>query len=755
MPARHLGLIWKFPHIYGSFAAAACTNVTCPELRLRNKPQHIALAAPYFAPYCASHRKVERQQDQTASLRNFTMFRSNNSLRRWLAVTTAFSMAAQLALPAGALADVPAPPARVGQLEGLTGDVSFNAGGSGGWAAAVANYPVAQGDSLYTQDGAQAAISIDSSTLTLAADTELQITGLGELSAAATESQGELFLAINYLQPGQNYTITTPRGTVNIVQNGQYDIQAGDSNTPTVITVFQGAATLTAPGATLQIAANQSGVLSGSDQTVAQLGQPEPDAFAEAMLRQNAPPPPAYAPPVVQQMSGTAELSSYGSWNQNPQYGAVWYPQVEAGWAPYRQGHWVDVQPWGWTWVESEPWGFAPFHYGRWIHVDDRWGWAPAPAYDGGGGYGPDYRPVYAPAVVSFFGLAVAAGITAAALSGGSVGWVPLAPDEPYYPSYRCPPDYVRRINIVNVRNINVVNIHNTTNNYYGGGAQAHFANRDAATYIPADSMRRGDPVARYGHPVPEAAFASARPIDAGFGQHPAGEPGMRLPPAGVPLARLHPGFAPRPSDFAERHNIPPAVISHEQAVHFAGPQAASFHPPEMGPHAMAPGMPDHPGVPDHMDHMAPNGGMMPENRPAMSMNPGFHPPPAPPMHHESMAPLPPAQNFRPATENQPFHPMQQAKPMPEVHYGQPQEFHPQAQTRPMEQPRPEQQEFHPQPQQYHPQPQQFHPEAQQFHPEAQQFHPQAPRPEQPRADAPRPQAPRPEGGPGHEDKKN
>ena len=58
---------------------------------------------------------------------------------------------------------------------------------------------------------------------------------------------------------------------------------------------------------------------------------------------------------------------------------AVWYPNVYPGWAPYREGHWAWVEPWGWTWVDDAPWGFAPFHYGRWVNVGGRWGWVPGP----------------------------------------------------------------------------------------------------------------------------------------------------------------------------------------------------------------------------------------------------------------------------------------------------------------------------------------------------------------------------------------
>jgi hypothetical protein len=47
-------------------------------------------------------------------------------------------------------------------------------------------------------------------------------------------------------------------------------------------------------------------------------------------------------------MTGFEELGAYGSRNTVPDYGAVWYPNsVPADWAPYRDGHWVWIEPWG------------------------------------------------------------------------------------------------------------------------------------------------------------------------------------------------------------------------------------------------------------------------------------------------------------------------------------------------------------------------------------------------------------------------
>jgi hypothetical protein len=463
---------------------------------------------------------------------------------RLLALTTAVGLVMP-ALPAAAQDEAGAPPGRVGQISAITGGVSFNWAGTGGWAAAALNYPVSAGDTLYTQEGAQAAIALDESTVTLNEATELQITGLTDDHLGATESQGEIFLDINDLQPGETYTIATPRGSVTIAQDGKYDIFAGDPNTPTVVSAFYGAATVTAPGASVQVAAGQSAVLSGTDQTTAQLGEADPDEFAQRELSLTMAPLPSYVPQAATDMTGAYELSQYGNWDQDEEYGAIWYPNVGPDWAPYREGYWANVPPWGWTWVDNEPWGFAPFHYGRWIDRGGRWGWIAADR----GGYGPGVRPVYAPAVVSFFGLA--AGLTAAALASHAVGWVPLGPGEAFRPYYHTTAAYDRRINMLNVRNVGQVNFAETHVD------PAHFVNRGGATYITAGAMSHGDPVARYGHPVAPDMLAGARP---------AGAADFRLPPQTMPLAQSRPAPAPHPTAFTDRHNVPPVVVSHAPA---------------------------------------------------------------------------------------------------------------------------------------------------------------------------------------------
>ena len=92
------------------------------------------------------------------------------------------------------------------------------------------------------------------------------------------------------------------------------------------------------------------------------------------------------------------ELSPYGTWINDPEYGYVWRPDVDqADFRPYyTNGRWAMTE-YGNTWVSNYDWGWAPFHYGRWMYNRyNNWVWLPdttwGPAWvdwrSGGGQYG-------------------------------------------------------------------------------------------------------------------------------------------------------------------------------------------------------------------------------------------------------------------------------------------------------------------------------------------------------------------------------
>lgn len=106
------------------------------------------------------------------------------------------------------------------------------------------------------------------------------------------------------------------------------------------------------------------------------------------------------------------ELSPYGDWIEDPNYGFIWVPHVDQSFQPYRtNGNWV-MSTYGNTWISQYNWGWAPFHYGRWF-FSDFYGWAWIPGYEWG------------PAWVNW-------------RSGrGYYGWVPLGPQRQFYRSSR------------------------------------------------------------------------------------------------------------------------------------------------------------------------------------------------------------------------------------------------------------------------------------------------------------------------------
>ncbi|OIR05680.1 hypothetical protein GALL_121150 [mine drainage metagenome] len=80
------------------------------------------------------------------------------------------------------------------------------------------------------------------------------------------------------------------------------------------------------------------------------------------------------------------DLSPYGTWVDDSQYGYVWIPDVAPGFSPYAtNGHWIFTDA-GWTWVSDYPWGWATFHYGRWYN-DGIYGPTWVPDYEWGPGW--------------------------------------------------------------------------------------------------------------------------------------------------------------------------------------------------------------------------------------------------------------------------------------------------------------------------------------------------------------------------------
>jgi hypothetical protein len=197
------------------------------------------------------------------------------------------------------------------------------------------------------------------------------------------------------------------------------------------------------------------------------------------VVQQTPPPPPpapAAPPPAnpdeVSYQTFYDQLSPYGQWIQDPDYGYVWMPDVSPDFKPYAtNGHWVYTDE-GWAWDSDYPWGWAAFHYGRWFFRDG-YGWMWIPGTD------------WAPAWVSWRN------------SDDYYGWAPMEPgisvSMAYSSGYNPPPHYwsfvphqyvaspqINNYYVQETNNSTIINrttvINNTTiinhygNNRYGGG---------------------------------------------------------------------------------------------------------------------------------------------------------------------------------------------------------------------------------------------------------------------------------------------
>lgn len=272
----------------------------------------------------------------------------------------------------------PAPPTRVGRIAAVEGEVRRLDSQTGQWVAALRNSPLLQGDKLAVAPRGSVDLQIGDSALRLAGDTELEATRLDDERVQLALAQGSLALRLGAAELASDFEVDTPEARWQPLREGLYRI---DRREPTSAgSNWRGLLRATTPEITLTVEPGQRLELpAGAGNAQASWSQPLDDSFAAGFLRQ-AEAAGSTPDAVSRQITGVAELARYGNWQQHPQFGWVWSPMGMApNWAPYRDGQWVWMQPWGWTWVDAAPWGFAPFHYGRWFPWGSRWYWAPGP----------------------------------------------------------------------------------------------------------------------------------------------------------------------------------------------------------------------------------------------------------------------------------------------------------------------------------------------------------------------------------------
>jgi hypothetical protein len=353
---------------------------------------------------------------------------------RFVAALLSF-LASALAVPSLAQ-DIPS---RVGRVAYIEGSAAVYMDPEEGWEKAFANSPLTSENSIWTDPGSRAEVRVGGTALRLDEATQLDVARLDEEGLEAFVPRGTVAVRVRHYERGRDLVFDTPHARFSLRADGRYRVDVDPDLEESRITVFSGDARVGSDSGPVRARAGETVRVFGGDNASYVVERAYSVAFDNwARQRDSRWVETRSVRYVSPDMTGYEDLDSYGSWSEEPEYGALWYPtRVASDWAPYRYGRWDYVRPWGWTWVDDSPWGYAPFHYGRWVYVRNRWAWHPGKR---------EARPVWAPALVAWIG---GSNLSVGISSGPSVGWYPLSPWDRYQPWYKASPTYINRVNTV------------------------------------------------------------------------------------------------------------------------------------------------------------------------------------------------------------------------------------------------------------------------------------------------------------------
>ena len=331
------------------------------------------------------------------------------------------SVALLALLPGAALGAGPdktpgAGPIRLVWFTFVQGDVSWRAGDGAVWSPALVHLPLRQGAQIRVAGDGRAEVQFDDGSLLRlgrGAEATLETLYSDEGGEMTELDLPEGVTSLELRGTPSVYQIDTP--FVSVKSEGPAKVRVGvDSSV--AIAVRLGDAAVEGGGAKITLHSGDYLNVPDKSSPVDVSLLPDEDSwdrFSDDRDRQLADAESAaHLPPDLARVAGN--LDAYGTWHNDPRYGAVWCPrETDANWRPYLHGQWVWTEPFGWTWMSAEAWGWAPYHYGTWVREPYGWAWVPGPA-----------QQYWCPAVVGF------------SEGDGEVAWVPLAPGEVHYPVY-------------------------------------------------------------------------------------------------------------------------------------------------------------------------------------------------------------------------------------------------------------------------------------------------------------------------------
>ena len=335
--------------------------------------------------------------------------------------------------------------ARVERVNGQVGlQRGLNSKGTDAqWTEITPNTPISVGDRIYAHHDSRTSLAFTGRNFArLEPDSSLDVLSLSPRYTQLALRDGSAIFNLYDMPTDGLFEVATPLGAVDLEQPGLYQIGLLPDGSAQV-SVLSGLAQIVGLAGSGQISKGEMLTLAGQTAANYVLSRISPDYAGNLLDNYYAYQygniydgryrdynaylsDPYYYDPynryasyryVDNTIPGVWTLDQYGDWVNLNDYGYVWQPRVETNWTPYQQGYWTMDDPYGLTWVSDEPWGYAPYHYGRWANVSNQWYWVPDRV---------NTQPTYSPALVAFIPLT----------QTNEIGWVPLAPNDPYVPTY-------------------------------------------------------------------------------------------------------------------------------------------------------------------------------------------------------------------------------------------------------------------------------------------------------------------------------
>ena len=354
------------------------------------------------------------------------MARRNIKLSIAIMALLAGGVLAQNEVPVPQPVDDGGPGRGVARLSLINGDVSVRRGDAGELVAGAMNAPVMVGDAIMTGQQSRAEVQFDyANMIRLGAMADVRLAELEFHRYMLQIASGTITFRV-LRNNDASIELSTPSVALRPAHRGIYRVSIRPDGT-SEITVRQGDLDVYTSKGAEHLRAGQAMLVRGESsdpeyQIYSAGPEDEWDRWNEGrdQVMEHAVSTQYVNPDVY----GAEDLDGNGRWVNSPTYGQVWTPAVTSDWAPYRNGRWVWEDYYGWTWVSYDSWGWAPYHYGRWFW-DTGVGWCWWPGARTGHHY-------WRPALVGFFGFGgVGVGV---GFGFGHVGWVPLAPYEPFHP---------------------------------------------------------------------------------------------------------------------------------------------------------------------------------------------------------------------------------------------------------------------------------------------------------------------------------